>query len=199
MREHIKWGILGTAKIAQTQFLPGLADAQNAVLHAVASRDLHKAQTVASQWGAPKAYGSYEELLADPEVDAVYIPLPNNLHCEWTLRAFSAKKHVLCEKPMALNIEQCDSMLAAAQKEDRLFMEAFMYRFHPQIMKVQELIKEGSIGDVQLIRASFSFVLEDESNIRLAPGLGGGSLMDVGCYPIHLANLIFGELPHRVK
>ena len=199
MEKPVKWGILGGAKIAHTQFLPALADARNAVLHAVGSRSAMKAEAVAEEWGAPRAYGSYEAVLADAEVEAVYVPLPNNMHHEWTIKALRAGKHVLCEKPMALNVEQCREMLQTAQVEGRLFMEAFMYRFHPQIFKVQELIQSGRIGRVQLIRGSFSFFLDDETNIRLAPGLGGGSLMDVGCYPISFANLIFGELPERVK
>ncbi len=199
MYEPVKWGVLSTANIARTQFLPALMDAHNAVLQAVGSRDLAKAQEVASQFGAAKAYGSYDELLSDPEVEAVYIPLPNSMHKEWTIKALRAGKHVLCEKPMALNIEECDEMLQAAEEEGRLFMEAFMYRFHPQIRKIEELLQEGRIGEVQLIRGSFSFVLEDEENIRLADELGGGSAMDVGCYPIHFSNLIYGEVPHTVK
>ncbi len=199
MDRPVKWGVLGTARIAQTQFLPALADAKNAVLHAVGSRSLTKAQEVAHEWGAKRAYGSYAELLEDPEVEAVYIPLPNNLHHEWTIKALQAKKHVLCEKPMALTVEQCEEMLETAKAAGMLFMEAFMYRFHPQIRKVEELIGEKRIGEVQLIRGSFSFYLEDNTNIRVVPGLGGGSVMDVGCYPIHLANLLYGGLPLKVK
>src|SRR5690554_2398323 len=121
MYEPVKWGVLSTANIARTQFLPALMDAHNAVLQAVGSRDLAKAQEVASQFGAAKAYGSYDELLSDPEVEAVYIPLPNSMHKEWTIKALRAGKHVLCEKPMALNIEECDEMLQAAEEEGRLF------------------------------------------------------------------------------
>ncbi|HHT73971.1 MAG TPA: Gfo/Idh/MocA family oxidoreductase [Firmicutes bacterium] len=195
----VKWGILGGAHIAHAQFVPGLADARNAVLYGVASRSKARAEELKAEWGAQRAYGSYEELLADPEIEAVYIPLPNNLHHEWTVKALQAKKHVLCEKPMALNVEQCREMLEVARAEGMIFMEAFMYRFHPQIFKVEELIQEGRIGEVKLIRGTFSFILEDETNIRMVQGLGGGSLMDVGCYPIHLSNLIYGELPVKVK
>lgn len=199
MELPVKWGILSTANIAQTQFLPGLTDAKNAVLHGVASRNLAKAEAVARQWGAERAYGSYEALLEDPDVEAVYIPLPNNLHHEWAIKALRAGKHVLCEKPMALNVEQCEEMLAVAMETGRHFMEAFMYRFHPQISKVEELVHSGRVGEIQLISGSFTFFLDDATNIRLVPGLGGGSVMDVGCYPIHFSNLIYGELPLRVK
>ena len=199
MHRPVKWGILSTANIARTQFLPALMDAHNAVLHAVGSRNLEKAREVAARFGASQAYGSYEELLRDPEIEAVYIPLPNSMHKAWTIKALRAGKHVLCEKPMALNVEECDEMLQAAEEEGRLFMEAFMYRFHPQIRKTEELLREGRIGEVQLIRGSFSFVLKDETNIRLIEEFGGGSAMDVGCYPIHLSNLLYGEVPHTVR
>lgn len=198
MSRKVKWGVLGGAGIARKQWVPGLLDASNAVFYAIGSRNLDKAKDFAAEFGGVKAYGSYEEVLADPEVEAVYIPLPNHLHKEWTIKALRAEKHVLCEKPMALTVAECDGMLKTVKEEQMLFMEGFMYRFHPQISKTLEWIKGGRIGDVRLIRGSFSFPLDNEQDIRLNAEAGGGSLMDVGCYPIHFSNLVYGKPPQSV-
>lgn len=198
MKNKVRWGILGCAGIAEEQFLPALAACKDSVLHAIGSRERSKAEAWAEKWGAAKAYGSYEEVLADPVVEAVYIPLPNHLHKEWIIKAFRAKKHVLCEKPMGVSVLECEDILEAANKEERFFMEAFMYRFHPQIQQTLTWIKEGQIGDVRLVRGSFSFFLEDAKNVRLQDYAGAGSLWDVGCYPIHLMNLIFAGPPLEV-
>lgn len=198
LESKVKWGILGCANIARGQFLPALLDCEESQLWAMASRDKPKAQAWAKEWGAEKAYGSYEELLADPLVEAVYIPLPNHLHKEWTVKALRAKKHVLCEKPMAVTVAECQEMLEVAKEEERFFMEAFMYRFHPQIETCLTWIKEGRIGEVRLVRGSFSFTLEDPENVRMQGFAGGGSLWDVGCYPIHFMNEVFGGPPQSV-
>lgn len=198
LRGKVKWGILGTANIAQIQFLPALKDSKDSVLWAIGSRGKEQAQVMAKEWGAEKAYGSYEELLADPDVEAVYIPLPNHLHREWTIKALRAKKHVLCEKPMGVSVAECEEMQSVAVEEERFFMEGFMYRFHPQIEKALNWIKEGQIGQVRLVRGSFSFLFTDPQNIRVQKIPGAGSLWDVGCYPIHFSNLVFGGPPLEV-
>lgn len=198
MQKKFKWGILGCAGIAESQFLPALQDVEQAELWAIGSSDLSKAQAWATSWGAQRAYGSYIDVLDDPEVEAVYIPLPNHLHAEWTIKALQAKKHVLCEKPMAVTVEQAEKMLQVAQEEQRLFMEGFMYRFHPQISQALSWIEEGQLGEVSLIRGSFSFLMDDWENIRLQEVPGAGSLWDVGCYPIHFMNLVFGGPPRSV-
>lgn len=196
--DKLRWGVLGCAGIAEKQFLPALLDSQEGTLRAIGSRDMDKAKLWAERWGAERACGSYEEVLADPRVEAVYIPLPNHLHKEWTLKALRAKKHVLCEKPMAISVAECEEMLQVAEEEGCFFMEAFMYRLHPQIETCLAWIKEGKIGDVCLARGSFSFTLHDPNNVRLQDVEGGGSLWDVGCYPIHLMNLIFEGPPLEV-
>ena len=198
MQRKIKWGILGCAGIAEKQFLPALLDVDDAELWAIGSRDRDKAQCWAAKWEAKRAYGSYEAVLEDPEVEAVYIPLPNLFHGEWTIKALRAKKHVLCEKPMAVTLSQAEQMLEVAKEEQRLFMEGFMYRFHPQIDQALAWIGEGQIGEVSLVRGSFSFVMKDRKNIRLQDVPGAGSLWDVGCYPIHFMNLVFGGPPQSV-
>ncbi len=198
MAQILRWGIIGTARIGQRAVIPAIQDSHNGTVVAIASRSLSQAQEVARSLGIPRAYGSYEELLADPEVDAVYNPLPNSLHKEWTIRAAEHGKHVLCEKPLALNAAQCDEMIRACRVHGVRFMEAFMYRFHPQIARAKELLDEGTIGPLQLIRASFSFRLSDLSNIRMRDELGGGALMDVGCYTVNFSRLMTGEEPVEV-
>ena len=162
---------------------------------AIASRDLKTAKTWAKKLGIPKAYGSYEELLADPEIDVVYNPLPNHLHAAWTIKAIEAGKHVLCEKPLALSVEEVDAIADAAQKYGRVVAEAFMYRHHPQTLKAQELVQGGSLGTLKLLRGSFSFLLTRAGDIRLDPAMGGGSIWDVGCYPISYMRTVFGAEP----
>jgi predicted dehydrogenase len=164
-------------------------------LLAVASRDRSRSQAAARQWSIPRAYGSYEELLADAEVDVVYIPLPNSLHFDWTIAAVRAGKHVLCEKPLALDVESVDRMSAEANAAGRVVSEAFMYRHHAQTLKVKALIADGAVGSVRLVKGAFTFSLDREGDIRLCPELGGGSLWDIGCYPVSYARAILGEEP----
>ncbi|MCF8567115.1 Gfo/Idh/MocA family oxidoreductase [Alicyclobacillus tolerans] len=189
----VRWGVLGTARIAEQQVIPAIQKAAHAQLTAVASRSLTKAQEFAARNNIVKAYGSYEELLDDPEIDAVYIPLPNHLHAQWTIAAARRKKHVLCEKPATLNAEELQSVLSACQEEGVVFMEAFMYQFHPQWNRVREVLQSGELGEVKVLAASFSFPLSDESDIRLSPDKGGGSLYDVGCYCVHAIQTVSGK------
>ena len=191
----LRFGILSTARIAQRALIPAIQAATNAELLAIASRTQARAEEVAQQFDIPRAYGSYEQLLQDPDVDAVYIPLPNSMHCPWTIKAAEAGKHILCDKPLALNAAECDQMIAAADTHGVRFMEGFMYRFHPQTQRVRELLQAGTIGDVRMIHAGFSFFLTDPTNIRLIKELGGGSLMDIGCYCVNVARFIAGEEP----
>lgn len=193
----LNWGLLSTARINRALIPPLRASKRNQLL-AVASRTKDSADRYGREWKIQRAYGSYEELLADPEIDVIYNPLPNHLHAEWTVKAVQAGKHVLCEKPLALRVEEVDSIQEAARTYGRVVAEAFMYRHHPQTLRVQELVKNGTLGTVKLIRGSFSFVLSREGDVRLNPDWGGGSLWDVGCYPISYARTIAGEDPVEV-
>ena len=192
----VTWGILSTADI-NGKFLAGARDAHNAEVVAVASRDLAVARDYAGLHGIERAHGDYDALLADPGVEAIYIPLPNSMHVEWTVRALEAGKHVLCEKPLSRRPAEVERAFGVAAREGRLLMEAFMYRHNPQTARLTELLTGGAIGRVQMIRASFSFVAEDPANVRLKAALDGGALMDVGCYCVSVARLIAGE-PLRV-
>ena len=193
----LQWGLLSTARINRALIRPLRASDRNGLL-AVASRTSESAESYAREWKIPRAYGSYDALLADPEIDVVYNPLPNHLHAEWTVKALAAGKHVLCEKPLALSVEEVDAIRDAAQKYGRLVAEAFMYRHHPQTLMVQERVKSGSIGDLKFIRGGFSFFLNREGDVRLDPAMGGGSIWDVGCYPISYARAIVGAAPLEV-
>ena len=196
--KQLNWGILGAAKIARS-LAPAIRESRFARAYAVASRTLAKAETFANEHGFEKGYGSYEALLEDPEVQVIYNPLPNSLHCEWTIKALNAGKHVLCEKPLADNAAQCEQMIAAAKKSGRLLMEAFMYRFHPQTSKIKELVTQGTIGEVRIVRAAFGFPLNQEvPNVRLVEKLTGGCLMDVGCYCVNAIRNLFGAEPISV-
>lgn len=196
----IRWGVLSTANIGIKAVIPGIRSARNGVLHAIASRDSTRATEVARRWPGVRAYGSYEELLADPEVDAVYIPLPNGLHLEWTERAAEHGKHVLCEKPLAATEPEVRRMFDACNGAGVLLMEAFMYRFHPQIRWVREQIAAGAIGEVRFARGSFAFDIRGRPrDIRLRAALDGGSLMDVGCYPLSFCRVVFGHAPISVS
>ncbi|HEX6035815.1 MAG TPA: Gfo/Idh/MocA family oxidoreductase [Anaerolineales bacterium] len=190
----LNWGLLSTARINRALITPLRASKRNQ-LTAVASRTQESADQYAREWKIPRAHGSYEALLADPEIDVIYNPLPNHLHAEWTIRAVEASKHVLCEKPLALGVEEVDAVQAAARKHGRVVAEAFMYRHHPQTLKVQELVKSGSLGTIKLIRGSFSFVLSRDGDIRRDPAKGGGSIWDLGCYPISYARTVVGANP----
>jgi xylose dehydrogenase (NAD/NADP) len=188
MSDKIRWGILSTAWINHALIKP-IRQAKRSELVAVASRTQEKAQAYAQEQGIPKAYGSYEALLADPEVDVIYNPLPNTLHCEWTVKAAEAGKHVLCEKPIVTTLEELDQIEAAAKANQVTIFEAFMYLHHPQTFKIKEMIQAGRLGDLQLIVSWFNFYLppEDSNNIRLNPNMGGGCSWDVGVYPNSLA------------
>ncbi len=193
----LNWGLLSTARINRALIPPLRVSKRNHLL-AVASRTQGNADKYAREQKIPRAYGTYEALLADPEIDVVYNPLPNHLHAEWTVKAVEAGKHVLCEKPLALSVEEVDAIQAAARKHGRVVAEAFMYRHHPQTLKVQELVKSGSLGTLKLIRGSFSFVLSRAGDVRLDPAMGGGSIWDVGCYPISYARTVVEAAPLEV-
>ena len=190
--DPVRWGILSTADINR-KLLPGFRASKTADLIAVASRLHERADEYAEAEGIPVAYGSYEELLADPAVEAVYIPLPNGLHVEWAVRALEAGKHVLCEKPLDRRPEEVERAFEVAERVDRLLMEAFMYRHHPQTKRLAELVSAGAIGDLRVIRSSFGFTLDDLENVRMLGKLDGGSVMDVGCYCISVSRLFGGE------
>ena len=190
--EPVRWGIVSTADI-NTKLLAGAAESPDVDVVAVGSRDLGRAKEFAGRHGIPRAYGSYDELLADPDVEAVYIPLPNTMHCEWSIRAIEAGKHVLCEKPMSRHPAEVEEAFAAAEREGRLLSEAFMYRHHPQSAKLVELVRDGAIGELRLVRSAFSYALFDTDNIRLRTDVEGGALMDVGCYCVSGSRLLAGE------
>ncbi|MDQ2691552.1 MAG: Gfo/Idh/MocA family oxidoreductase [Chloroflexota bacterium] len=193
----LSWGLLSTARINRALIPPLRASKRNQLL-AVASRTEESAETYAREWKIPRSHGSYEALLADPEIDVIYNPLPNHLHAEWTIKAVEAGKHVLCEKPLALTVDEVDAIEVAARQNGRVVAEAFMYRHHPQTLKVQELVDKGSIGELSLIRGSFTYVLSGEGDVRLDPAMGGGSIWDVGCYPISYARTVVGSNPLEV-
>jgi len=197
MSERIRWGILSTANIGIKRFIPGAQGSRNGIVEAIASRDGARAREVAARLGIARAYGSYEELLADPELDAIYIPLPNSLHAEWTAKAAAAGKPVLCEKPLAIDSAQARTMIDTCASLGVPLMEAFMYRFHPQHARVRELIDAGAIGELRAVRTAFTFMLEPfpVQNVRLKADLAGGALMDVGCYTVNAARMLFGEEP----
>ena len=192
----VKWGIMSTAHINEL-FLAGVRDSKEVEVVAVASRSRDAAERFAGEHGIERALASYEALLADSEVEVVYIPLPNSMHIEWSLRALEAGKHVLCEKPLSRHASEVRRAFDLAEREGRLLMEAFMYRHHPQTERLVQLVRDGAVGSVQMIRAAFSFRAGDRSDIRLTAGLDGGALMDVGCYCVSGARLIAGE-PERV-
>ncbi len=196
--ELVRWGVISTANIGIKAVIPAIQASRNGRLVAIASRDLGRAEAVAMRERGVRAYGSYEALLDDPDVDAVYTPLPNARHLEWTVKAAAAGKHVLCEKPLGLTAAEVEEMYGAAERAGVLLMEAFMYRFHPQITWAREQVAAGRIGPLRMIRSSFMFDLRSSSdNIRLKGALGGGSLMDVGCYPLSLCRLFFDGAPER--
>ena len=194
----LRWGVISTANIGRAAVNPAVQASSNGELLAVASRDADQARAFADEHGIPRSYGSYEELLADPDIDAVYNPLPNSLHLEWSVRAAEAGKHILCEKPLALDEAECREMAAAADANEVRLLEAFMYRFHPRTQRVVELVREGAIGDLRVIRSTFTFRLTKPDNIRLDPDLGGGALMDVGCYCVNVSRTMAGAEPEEV-
>ena len=195
----IRWGVLSTAKIGRKQVIPATQKSQFGTVTAIASRDLARAKAVAAELGIEKSYGSYQELLADRNVDAIYIPLPNHLHMQWSIRALKADKHVLCEKPIALSVAEAEQLAGVAAAHPKLkAMEAFMYRHHPQWQAAQKLVREGRIGQLRTIQTAFSYFNDDPQNIRNQKDIGGGALMDVGCYGVSLSRFIFDDEPKRV-
>ncbi|MGQ0572191.1 MAG: Gfo/Idh/MocA family protein [Armatimonadota bacterium] len=192
--EPVRWGVLGTANIGVRAVIPAIRQSRNGRLVAIASRTVAKAEEAATRLGIPRAWGSYDALLDDPEVGAVYIPHPNSMHREWTIRCAEAGKHVLCEKPLGVTAAECREMIAVCRQHGVALMEAFMYRFHPRTMRVAQLAHEGAVGRVRLVRATFTFAVRDTvNNIRMKPELGGGALYDVGCYGISVSRMILGE------
>ncbi|WP_338044386.1 Gfo/Idh/MocA family oxidoreductase [Paenibacillus pinistramenti] len=199
MRPKLKWGIMGTASVARDSVIPAVRESETGIVAAVASRNLDKSRRLAEQSGAEKAYGSYNELLQDPEVDAVYIPLPNHLHAEWSIAAMQAGKHVLCEKPAALNAGQARRILETARSTGMHFSEGLMYRYHPQLKEVRNRIRGGEIGELRLIRACFTCCSSHtSSNIRFQREFGGGALYDLAEYPLSAARWMTGLEPEAV-
>jgi len=194
----LRWGILSTANIAVEKVIPGMRAARRAEVLGIASRDQARAQATARQLGIPRPYGSYEGLLADPDIDAVYVPLPNHLHAQWAIAAARAGKHVLCEKPLAMTAAEAQTIVDAARDAGVVLMEAFMYRQHPSWVAVRELIASGRIGRLSAVDSWFSYHLDDPTNIRNIRAVGGGALYDIGCYSINLSRMLFGEEPDSV-
>lgn len=198
MSDKIRWGILSTANIGR-RVIPAMQQSNNGVVAAVASRDLARAKAFADELNIPNAYGSYEELIADPNIDAIYNPLPNSEHAYWSIKCAEAGKPCLCEKPLASDAPESQTMVDAFAAHSVLFAEAFMYRFHPQTVRVKEMVASGFLGDLLVMQATFSFAIGEENNIRLSKDLVGGSLMDVGCYCLNVMRLMTGEEPQTVK
>jgi predicted dehydrogenase len=195
----LRWGVLSTSKFALTKILPAMRHCQHAKVTAIASRDLAKAQAAASQFNLAKTYGSYEELLADAEIDVIYNPMPNHMHVPWTIKALAAGKHVLCEKPIGLSAAEAQQLLDAATQYPQLkVMEAFMYRLHPQWQRAKQIVQSGGIGTLRTIQSFFSYFNNDPANVRNQAEIGGGGLMDIGCYNISLSRFIFDAEPRRV-
>lgn len=195
----VRWGVLGAAAIALKKVIPGMQKSELCDVAAIASRDLDKAKKAADQCHIAKAYGSYEELLADPEIDAIYNPLPNHLHVPWSIKAAEAGKHVLCEKPISLDVAEARKLIAARDRTGVKIGEAFMVYSHPQWLRTRELVQSGAIGDLRSIIGAFSYYNVDPNNIRNMPGIGGGGLMDIGCYPITISRFLYGREPKSVS
>src|SRR6204780_6013519 len=198
MPNKVRWGVLSTAAIGVKKVLPAMQKGDWTEVAAIASRDLGKAQEVASKLGIAKAYGSYEELLADPQIEAIYNPLPNQLHVPWSIKAAEAGKHVLCEKPLSVSVAEAKTLLAVQQRTRVIIAEGFMVPVHPQWLRARELVASGRIGQLRSIQGVFSFFNADPWNIRNIPEYGGGWLMDLGCCLIHTSRFLFGEEPLRV-
>lgn len=196
---RLRWGVLSTAAIGRLKVIPGIQRAPNCEVVAIASRAAGLADAVATELGIPRAHGSYEALLADPDVEAVYIPLPNHLHASWAIAAAEAGKHVLCEKPLALSASDAERMIEAADRAGVALMEAFMYRLHPQWVAVRELVASGRIGRLAAVQSWFSYHNPDPANIRNILETGGGALYDIGCYSVNLSRMLFEAEPDRVE
>jgi predicted dehydrogenase len=198
MRNKVRWGVLGVASIAVRRTIPGMQKGEWSEVTAIASRDLRKAEDAARKLGVARAYGSYEELLADPDIEAIYNPLPNNLHVPWSIKAAEAGKHVLCEKPLSTTVALARKLLAVRDRTGVKIGEAFMVRTHPRWLRARELIRGGRLGELRSISGQFSYFNRDPANIRNIHESGGGALLDMGCYPITLSRFIYGEEPVRV-
>jgi predicted dehydrogenase len=196
--DPVRFGVISTAKIGMAKVIPAMQQSRRCRIVAIASRDLSRARAAAEALGIPKAYGSYTELLADPEIEAVYNPLPNHLHVPISIEAAAAGKHVLCEKPVALSAEEAGKLIAARDRAGVLVQEAFMVRCHPQWVRARELVREGRIGELRVIQGSFSYMNVDPANVRNQAGIGGGGLYDIGCYPVVGARFLFEAEPSRV-
>ena len=199
MTGTVRWGILSTADIGVRKVIPGIQKAARSKVVAIASRDAETARSVAAQLDIPRSHGSYEALLDDPEVDVIYIPLPNHLHAEWTIAALRAGKHVLCEKPLAMTASDAQQMVDVAHATDRHLMEAFMYRHHPTWMAAMDLLEGGRIGTLSAVQSWFSYFNDDPANIRNVLEYGGGALFDIGCYSVNLSRMVFHGEPRRVQ
>lgn len=194
----LKWGILSTAKIGVQDLIPAILRSETSVIEAIASRDLSRAQEVATRFGVPQAFGSYDELLACDDIDAVYIPLVTSQHSEWTIKAANAGKHVLCEKPIALKADDIHAIILAADRNKVVVAEAVMITYHPQWLKVRDLIASGAIGNLTYVQGAFTYFNDDANNMRNKPELGGGALLDIGVYPIAATRFVTGKEPVRV-
>jgi predicted dehydrogenase len=194
----VKWGVLGAAKIGVTKVIPAMQKGQWCEMAAIASRDRQKGESAAHKLGIGTVYGSYEELLADPEIEAVYNPLPNHLHVPWSIKAAEAGKHVLCEKPLSLTVAEAKSLLAVRDRTGVKMGEAFMVKTHPQWLRTRELVRNGAIGELRAVTSVFSYFNRDAKNVRNVAEWGGGGIMDIGCYPITMSRFVFGEEPTRV-
>ena len=197
--KKVRWGVLGAARIGTNRVIPAMQNGEHSEMVAIASRDLGRAQAAARELGIPKAYGSYEALLADPEIDAVYNPLPNHLHVPWSIRAAEAGKHVLCEKPIGMNVAETLDLITVRNRTGVRIGEAFMVQSHPQWQRIVELVRGGRIGKLRSAAGTFSYFKLEPDNIRNIREFGGGALMDIGCYPIKTARMVFGEEPVQVS
>jgi xylose dehydrogenase (NAD/NADP) len=194
----VRWGVLGCAAFARNTAIPAMLRAENVELTGIASRSKAKAEAFAQEFGFARAYGDYDEMLADPDIEAIYNPLPNGMHPEWTIRAAAAGKHSLVEKPFASSIAEAEAVAEAASRHNVKVMEAFMWRFHPMHLRTRELIRDGAIGPVRFVRSAFTFMIPRVANVRLDATLAGGGLMDVGCYCVSEARFLFDAEPTRV-
>jgi predicted dehydrogenase len=197
--DPVLWGVLSTARIGTERVIPAMASSELSRVVAIASRDPERAAEAKVALGLERAYGSYEEMLADPEIEAVYNPLPNHLHLEWTVAAAEAGKHVLCEKPLAMSSAEARTMIESCERAGVKLMEAFMYRLHPLWTETKRIVDEGEIGELQAIQVAFSYFNDDPTNIRNIPEVGGGALYDIGCYAISASRFLFGSEPTQVK
>jgi predicted dehydrogenase len=197
--KKVRWGVISTGNIGVQKVIPAMQRGQFVEFVAMSSRDLAKARAVASQLGIPRAHGSYEALLADPEIDAVYISTPNHLHVPWSIKALQAGKHVLCEKPIGLNAAEAETLVAESARHPSLkIMEAFMYRHHPQWQKTMQVVREGGLGDIKTVHSIFTYRNVDPNNVRNQKDIGGGGLMDIGCYNVSLSRLVYGAEPTKI-